>query len=183
MQEPNRLWDDDESYIRIRLKKTSLGILSILKGGEGSGIHGHTTDRESSSIHSSNPADLKIVSASKEEKVKILDALKYLDKKDIKKECTIEASNLGTRYGLSKGDRLYIDSDTIKTMPPVFIAAIIFHEGVHSSQDYRKMDSNRREFQARFQTKFWASRKVDKEGITTEEKVALKNIIKDQTTA
>jgi hypothetical protein len=147
---------------------------------------GATSDiskEKDSLIYVDSQTKAKIVGfASKEVKEKLNKALMYLNEKDVPKDRTVEASKLGSRYGTSRGLKIYVDEDSIRKEHPIFIAAIIFHESVHSGQDYKKMDSQRREFDARFKTRIWAQIKAGKEKVSYSEKKALNFIIKDQST-
>ena len=167
----------------IELKDKSVGYLYSLerKGGVGSGIRGHVTEREESPLHEKNPAENKII-ALKEDKEKVWVALKYLSKNSMNKDCTIEVVKLGNRYGNSSGNKIYVDSVSVKSLHPIFIAAIIFHENIHSTQDSKKMNSERREFDARFRTNMWASLKIGKLGVDASEKQALEKVIKESVT-
>lgn len=68
----------------------------------------------------------------------------------------VSISPLGHRYGTSRGDNIYVDSDTVSTHHPLFIAAIIYHEDVHSRQP-KEWTPQRKETDARVKTTLWAS--------------------------
>jgi len=129
----------------------------MLAGGLGSGC---------------NPAVGKcgrIGNASPEEKTKLQDALNKIPDK-YHNNVTVHSSDLGRSHGRSKGKNIYIDRQTIAQEHPLFLAAVIRHEMAHSGQDFRTMDSDKREFDARMKTRDWiinqsSQSKEDKEGM------------------
>jgi hypothetical protein len=58
----------------------------------------------------------------------------------------------------------------VKKEHPAFIAAVLFHEAVHSLQDFKKLNSEQREFKARFKTKIWAGLKANSTKVSKEER-------------
>ena len=111
-------------------------------------------------------------------------ALAYLKESDLPKGLTLHVSDMPTRYGTSRGTDVYLDSGMLKKEHPIFTAAVIFHEGVHSRNfiEKRKYTPSQDEFQARFKTKMWASLKLSST-VPAKEQAALKRIIKESTTS
>jgi len=160
----------------------------MVKGGVASGNHGHTgrpghvggsgeSGKEGSALHAKNPCKVSVSGGTAQAQANVKAALLYLDKKDVPTDCKITIANLGGIYGQSKGKNIYIDQKSAVKEHPLFLAAVIYHEGVHSGQDYRKMDSSRREFDARWKTRMWASMRP--KGADAKELTALKRVDKE----
>lgn len=156
-------------------------IVSEIKGGVGSGIRGHRTDR---------PASNKIIQSSFIDAIRVKEALKYLTEDDVPGDCAIKVAEIrqldkkAITMGQCKlgGKIMIIDRNVLHNFHPLSIAGIIVHEGEHSRQP-PKMAAAFAELLAFSKQRRWAENKLKESNWDEKEKKALEDAIYNSKTA